>query len=126
VFQFGAQYCLNEKVKLRLGYVYADNITKSVGTSAGGVTPPGGAAAIRYVQAQFPAFNRHRISGGISIKNVLPNVDLDLFAGGMFRASQDFGDYTTDSLASYWVGSGLTWHFGSGCCNQSCDASCAP
>jgi long-chain fatty acid transport protein len=113
VYQFGAQYTVTDSVKVRLGYTYADNITKSnVGISAGGVTPVGGQAVIRYIQAQFPAFNRHRISGGFSIKNVLPNIDLDLFAGGMFKESQDYGDFTSVSLSSYWIGSGLTWRFG--------------
>jgi long-chain fatty acid transport protein len=123
VFQFGVQYSLNDRIKLRLGYVYAENATKgTVGDSAGGVTPPGEQAHIRYVQAQFPAFNRHRISGGVGIKDIIPNVDMDLFAGGMFRESQNFGDFTTDTLASYWIGTGMTWHFGGGCSSQPCDA----
>jgi len=123
VFQFGSQYTLNDRVKLRLGYVYAQNATRTqVGNSAGGVTPPGGQAAIRYVQAQFPAFNRHRLTGGFGIKDLLPNVDMDFFAGGMFRDTETFGDFTSDELATYWVGTGLTWHFGGGCSNQTCDA----
>jgi len=112
VIQLGGQYSLNDRIKLRLGYVYAENATRdNVGNSAGGVSPPGGQAAIRYVQAQFPAFNRHRISAGVGIKDIMPNVDIDLFAGGMFPESQDFGALTTDRLGSYWIGSGLTWHF---------------
>lgn len=122
VFQFGGQYALNDRVKLRLGYVYAQNaMLEEVGNSAGGVTPPGGQAAIRYVQAQFPAFNRHRLSGGFGVANLLPNIDLDGFAGGMFRDNETFGDFTSDELATYWIGLGLTWRFGNPCCEQSCD-----
>jgi len=123
VLQLGGQYSYTDRIKLRLGYVYAENATKEdVGISAGGVTPPGGQAAIRYVQAQFPGFNPHRITGGVGVKDIIPNVDIDLFAGGMFKASQDFGDYTTDTLSSYWIGSGLTWRFGGGCRQANCEA----
>ncbi len=116
VFQFGAQYTCNQYMKLRMGYAYTDNIMKAnPGGSAGGVSPVGGQAAIEYVQAQFAAINKHRISGGVGIEDLLPGVDFDLFAGGMFGTSNQFGPFTSASVASYWIGAGITWHFdGSG------------
>ena len=65
----------------------------------------------------FSAISQHRITGGVGISDVLPGVDFDLLAGGMFEDSQRFG-VTTASLASYWVGAGLTWHFGCGTCEE--------
>jgi long-chain fatty acid transport protein len=119
VFQFGSQYELNRKVRLRAGYVYAENITKpNPGSSAGGVDPPGGQDAIQYIQATFPAINEHRISGGIGCRDVLPGIDLDIMAGGMLKANQDYGSLTSNILESYWVGAGLTWRFGRGACER--------
>jgi len=112
VFQFGAQYKYNEYVRLRAGYVFAENaIEPNPGGSAGGQNPAGGQPAIEYVQAQFAAINEHRISGGVGIEDLLPNVDFDLFAGGMFGTSQEFGAFTSATVASYWIGAGVTWHF---------------
>lgn len=119
VFQLGTQYRLNDRIRLRAGYVYADNVTEAnPGPSVGGVTPPGLQNAIQYIQAQFPAINRHRISAGVGLKDLLPGLDADLFAGGMFNTTQDFGSLTTSKLQSYWIGMGLTWRFGRGhCCD---------
>ena len=85
------------------------------------MTPPGAQTAIRYVQAQFAAINEHRISGGVGIKDMLPNIDFDIFAGGMLEASQQFGPFTTASVESYWFGAGLTWHFGGPSPGETCD-----
>ena len=118
VFQFGAQYKVTECLRVRAGYVYAENATQAnPGNSSGGVTPPGAQAAIRYVQSLFPNYNKHRISFGVGMKNILPNVDVDLNAGGMFDETQQFGPLTSTSLASYWIGTGLTWHFGGSSCD---------
>jgi long-chain fatty acid transport protein len=116
VYQFGAQFKLNRKVRLRAGYAYADNIIQSPpGGSAGGVTPPPPIqAGLEYVQAQFAAINRHRITVGMGMRNMLPGVDMDLFAGFMPRESQDFGAFTSANVESYWIGTGLTWRFGRG------------
>ncbi len=128
VFQVGAQYAINDRVRVRLGYAYAENITESnPGISAGGVTPPGAQAAIQYIQAQFAAINKHRMTIGVGICDVLPNMDFNLHAGGMFNASEQFGALSSASVESYWLGAGMTWHFGgsecSGCDNcGSCDA----
>jgi long-chain fatty acid transport protein len=123
VLQLGAQYCINPRIRLRLGYAYAENpIDTTLGQSVGGVVPPGLApqveAGLQYVQSTVAVINQHRFTGGIGIRDVLPGLNMDLFAGGMPRASQDFGEYTWASLQSYWVGGGLTWHFGGGCCDS--------
>ena len=119
VFQTGAQYQLSRKIRLRMGYAYAENIMRGdVAGNIGGVIPPdvvqGG---LQYIQAQFPAINEHRITGGIGVKNFLPGVDLDLYAGGMFEADEQLGD-TGVSVESYWIGMGTTWRFGRGACER--------
>ena len=84
----------------------------AVGNSAGGVTPIG-AGAINYLQALLPNYNRHRMSFGVGIRDLLPGLDFDLFAGGMFENTDRFAG-TIASIESYWVGAGLTWRFGRG------------
>jgi long-chain fatty acid transport protein len=116
IFQLGAQYTADCGLRLRLGYAYAENITRDLaGLVVGGIVPPDALPGVQYIQAQFPAINEHRLTGGIGVKDALPGVDLDLFAGGMFNAQQAYGD-TSASVASYWVGLGLTWRFGRGSC----------
>ncbi len=111
--QFGTQYDAG-RCKLRAGYVWAENpIKKDPGISIGGITPPGEVDAIQYIQAQFAAIAKHRISAGIGIPNLLPGVDLDVFAGGMFKNSQQLGA-SAASIESYWLGGGFSWHFGAG------------
>jgi long-chain fatty acid transport protein len=120
VFQLGAQYKMNRRIRLRLGYAYATNpIDQTLGNSAGGILPPVQAqAALQYVQATVAVVNPHRISCGVGIRDVLPGVDLDFLAGGMFRAEQDFGPFTSASVQGYWVGAGFTWRFGRGACQR--------
>ena len=114
VFQAGAQYS-SGRARLRLGYVFAQNpLQSNVGVSAGGVTV--GVDALQYIQAQLAVVNEHRITAGVGIVDVLPGVDFDLFAGGMFYDSQRFGA-SAASLESYWIGAGLTWRFGRGSCH---------
>lgn len=116
--QLGAQYAVTDRVRLRLGYAWAENPMRDlVPDRAGGVLPPGGGAHVQYIQALFAAISQHRICGGVGVSDVLPGVDFDLFAGGMFEDSQTFG-VTTASLESYWVGAGLTWHFGCDTCEE--------
>ena len=118
VFQAGAQYRLGPKVRLRMGYVYAENpIQSPPGDSAGGVMPPPPiGAGMEYVQAQFAAINRHRFSAGFGVRDLLPGLDLDFFAGGMFPQSQNFGPFSWAKLEAYWIGTGFTWRFGRGHC----------
>jgi long-chain fatty acid transport protein len=117
--QLGAQYALTDRVRLRLGYAWNENpMRDSVGNSLGGV--PTVAAQVQYIEALFAAIPQDRITGGVSVRDVLPGVDLDLFAGGMFEESQTFG-ITTATVASYWVGTGITWRFGrGGCAEEEC------
>jgi hypothetical protein len=50
--------------------------------------------------------------------DVLPGLDFDAFAGGMFAASQTFGTLTSIRAESYWIGAGFTWRFGRGDCDR--------
>jgi long-chain fatty acid transport protein len=118
--QFGTQYTINDRMRLRLGYAWNQNLMRdSVGDRLGGLLPPGGVAQVQYTEALFAAIPQDRITGGISLTDVLPGVDLDLLAGGMFEKSQTFG-ITTASVESYWVGAGFTWRFGRGSCSEEC------
>lgn len=113
VMQLGTQYRMTDRVKLRLGYAYAQNpLNDSFGSSIGPIQVPGGLPAARYVQSQFAIVNEHRMAGGVGIRDLfMRGLDLDAFAGGMFPASQALGRSTSVSLASYWLGVGFTWHF---------------
>lgn len=122
VVQTGVQYTMN-RCKLRVGYAWAENpLSSSPGPNIGGVVQPGGLAAVRYTQGLMAITSQHRLSSGISIVDVLPGIDMDVMAGGMFRDRQQLGDFTQTSIESYWVGFGLTWRFGRG----HCDPSIAP
>lgn len=116
--QFGTQYAVNQRVRLRLGYAWNENpMRDTLGDRIGGIVPPGGADHVQYIEALFAAIPQHRLTGGVSVRDVLPGVDLDLFAGGMFEQSQTFG-VTTATVESYWVGTGITWRFGRGGCPE--------
>ncbi|MGI9455869.1 MAG: OmpP1/FadL family transporter [Aeoliella sp.] len=118
VLQAGAQYRLTRKIRVRMGYAYAENIMRDLpSSSVGGVLPPDALNGLQYVQAQFPAINEHRISGGVGVENFFPGVDFDLFAGGMFDTDDQFGQ-TAVSVESYWIGMGMTWRFGRGACER--------
>ena len=112
VVQVGSQYTMG-RYRLRAGYVWAeDPIDQTPGSNVGGVVQPGGLAAVRYTQGLLAVTGQHRISGGIGVAEVLPHLDMDLMAGGMFRDTEQLGSFTTTSITSYWVGVGLTWRFG--------------
>jgi long-chain fatty acid transport protein len=107
--QSGLQYTTRRGIRLRAGYTWAENATRDIVLeNIGGVINPTPAA--NYIQALLPNFNQHRISGGIGLHDLLPGVDADLFAGGMFEATEQFG-LTSTTLESYWVGFGVTWRF---------------
>ena len=111
VVQIGAQYTAG-RVKLRAGYAWAENpVSANVVNNIGGVVHPGGLPIARYTQGLLAITSQHRISGGVGITDVLPGMDFDLMAGGMFRDTEQLGPSTTTSIASYWVGMGFTWHF---------------
>ena len=109
-FAFGMQLTRG-RMKYRLGYSYNDN---PLSHNVQGLGPlPVGKAAIEYLQAtQLATINRHRITGGVGFQDFLfKGVDLDIFAGGLFRETDHFGPHTTSSVAAYYMGMGLTWHF---------------
>jgi long-chain fatty acid transport protein len=117
--QFGTQYALSDRVRLRAGYAWNENpMRNQLGDRVGGILPPGGAAHVQYMEALFAAIPQDRITGGVSVRDVLPGVDLDFFAGGMFPQSQTFG-ITTATVESWWVGTGVTWRYGRGSCAES-------
>jgi long-chain fatty acid transport protein len=114
VVQCGTQYTMG-RYKLRAGYVWAENpIDQTPGNNIGGVIQPGDFAAVRYTQALLAVTGEHRISGGIGVADVLPHVDADIMGGGMFEDAEQLGDFTQSSIASYWIGLGLTWRCGAG------------
>ena len=99
---------------------------ENVGGTAGGVTPPGAAEAISYMQGTLAVNNQHRLTGGFGISDIFPGVDLDVLAGGMFESGAELDQFTSTSVESYWVGAGLTWKFGRAracrsCCGSGCD-----
>lgn len=110
--QFGSQYSLG-RLRLRSGYVYAQNPIKAINvTTAGGITPPGGIPALEYVQAQFANICQNRISVGVGIVDIRPGMDIDVFAGGMFKESAQLGAFTNVNMESWFVGTGLSYRFG--------------
>jgi long-chain fatty acid transport protein len=112
VYQTGLQYTFGPKVKARLGYSYNTNPMRAATvTSIGGVPIPDGIPGLRYIQGQFAAICQHHLTGGIGIANVLPGIDMDFIAGGMFEDKEQFAS-TIASVESYWVGSYFTWRFG--------------
>jgi long-chain fatty acid transport protein len=112
VYQTGLQYTFGPKVKARLGYSYNTNPMRAAAvTSIGGVPIPDGIPGLRYIQGQFAAICQHHLTGGIGIANVLPGIDMDFIAGGMFEDKEQFAS-TIASVESYWVGSYFTWRFG--------------
>lgn len=116
VIQLGAQYSVGN-YRLRAGYAWAENpIDDTPGSNLGGVIQPGGFPAVRYTQGLLAITSQHRISAGIGIVDILPGLDMDLMAGGMFRDEEQLGNFTTTSIESYWIGLGLTWRFGRGSC----------
>jgi long-chain fatty acid transport protein len=114
VFQCGAQYAVTPRMRFRLGYAYNENpMRDAAGVTIGGVVLPDGVPALRYIQGQFAAISQHRMTGGVGVRDVLPGLDLDLFAGGMFENDDRFAS-TIATVESYWVGLGMTWRFGRG------------
>ncbi len=116
----GAQFTRGN-MKYRLGYSYNSNpINHSVGGSLDGI--PAAPELIQLYQASSAPFvNQHRITGGIGRQDLLlPGLDLDLFAGGLLPASDNFGPHNSASLALYYIGAGFTWRYDA--CRQHADA----
>jgi long-chain fatty acid transport protein len=125
-FQFGSQYAVTPKARLRMGYVYAQNPMKAAQLeSIGGINLPDGIPAVRYVQAQFAAITEHRITCGIGIQDIRPQIDVDLFAGYGFDNEDQFANTTVNLDGNYWLGFGTTWRFGARCTSK-CDTNREP
>lgn len=113
VVQVGTQYTAG-RYKYRAGYAWAENpIDSTPDVNVGGV-PLGDLPAVRYTQGLLAITSQHRMSFGIGVADVLPGIDLDMMAGGMFKDTEQLGPFTTTSIESYWIGFGLTWRFGRG------------
>ncbi|HVV74009.1 MAG TPA: hypothetical protein VHI52_21320, partial [Verrucomicrobiae bacterium] len=114
VASVAAQYTRN-LWKFRIGYAYNTNpIKKNVGPNLDGF--PILQQNVQIFQAgSAPFVYQNRLTLGIGRQGFLvPNLDLDMFLGGVFKGSQNFGPDTSASLALYYAGLGLTYRFGSG------------
>jgi long-chain fatty acid transport protein len=113
VVQLGTQYTMG-RYKYRAGYAWAENpLDDRPNVNVGGV-PLGSLPAVRYTEGLLAITSQHRMSFGIGVSDVLPGIDLDMMAGGMFKDTEQLGPFTTTSIESYWIGFGLTWRFGRG------------
>lgn len=111
--QIGSQFAATERVRLRLGYAWNENPMRSAQlTSIGGVTLPDGIPAVRYVQGQFAAITQHRVTTGVGIRDFVPGIDVNVFGGYAFEATDQFAATTVNLSGNYWVGFGTTWRFG--------------
>lgn len=111
-FAIGTQLTRGQ-MKYRLGYSYNSNpINHNVGSSLDGF--PVAQEQIQLFQAAaVPAINQHRLTAGVGRQGFLfPNLDLDLFAGGLFKAQDEFGMHAQASAAVYYIGMGMTWRYG--------------
>jgi len=112
VMQLGTQYRATDRVKLRAGYALASNpLDSNYGESQRPLPIPGGVAAAKYFQAQYAVVNPHRLTAGFGYADVIPGLDFDAYAGGMFPATAFLGDSTRVDIASWWIGMGFSWHF---------------
>jgi long-chain fatty acid transport protein len=114
-FALGSQLTCGS-MKYRLGYSYnTDPINHSVGNSLDGL--PVAQQQIQLFQAaSLPAVNQHRLTGGVGRQGfLLPNLDLDVFAGGLLRGEDDFGSHVQAAAAIYYIGLGMTWRYGDAC-----------
>jgi long-chain fatty acid transport protein len=117
-FAVGTQYT-HCRMKYRLGYSYNSNpINHNVGNSLDGF--PVTQEQIQLFQASAaPVVNQHRLTAGVGRQGfLLPSIDLDLFAGGLFDASDDFGSHSQASCAMYYIGMGLTWKYDTHVCQH--------
>lgn len=90
------------------------------GSNIGGIVQPGDRAAVRYTHDLLAITSQHRISLAVGVTDVLPGIDMDVMAGGMFKDTEQLGNFTTTSIESYWIGVGLTWRLGrAACCGTS-------
>jgi len=118
--QIGSQFAATDRVHLRCGYAWNENPMKDAQpVSIGGVTLPNGIPAVSYVQGQFAAITQHRITAGLGIRDALPGVDVDVFAGYAFQETDSLGATLVTVDNNYWVGFGTTWRFGGRATNDT-------
>jgi long-chain fatty acid transport protein len=113
-FALGAQLTRGQ-TKYRLGYAYNTNpLNHNVGSELDGF--PIAQDEVRLFQAASMAtINQHRITVGVGRQGfIVPSLDVDVFAGGLINAGDQFGDNHVD-VAAYYLGLGLTWRYG--CCD---------
>ena len=108
VYALGGQYTQGN-LKYRAGYAYANNpIDKHAGQSAG----PAAHALTQYLQAtELAAISKHRLTAGIGYSDLIPGVDLDLYAGGLLPETEKFGTHSRATAFAWYAGVGLTWRF---------------
>jgi long-chain fatty acid transport protein len=107
----------NGRYKYRLGYSYNENpLDHSVGGNLDRF--PVGQSAVQLFQAASAGMiNQHRITTGLGIDGFLfPNVDFDMFVGGLLHASDTFGS-NQEELAIWYAGLGWTWRYDA-CCSH--------
>lgn len=118
VIQTGAQYSTG-CYRWRLGYAWAENpIDQTPDLVLGGFELPGSLPFVRFSQSTAANTSSHRLTGGVGVRDVLPGIDFDFMAGGMFLDHERLGPSTFSSIQSYWLGCGLTWRFGRGACRR--------
>ena len=93
-FAVGAQLT-RDNMKYRLGYSCNSNPTTTTWAAASTAFPASRQTNIQLYQASMlPFVNQNRITGGIGRQDfLLPGLDLDLFAGGLLPASDNFGPH---------------------------------
>jgi len=118
VVQLGGQYSLG-RYRLRAGYAWAQNpLDPTPDEVIGGFELPGTLPFVQFNQGLVAFTSQHRIAGGVGVRDLLPGVDLDVMAGGMFLDSARISASTSTSVSSYWIGAGLTWRFRRGSCER--------
>jgi long-chain fatty acid transport protein len=124
VYQFGAQYALTQRTRLRIGYAYNQDPMRGARlTNVDGINLPDGVPGFRYIQGQFAAITQNRLTIGMGIRDVMmPGVDFDVFAGYAFAATDTFATTTVSLKDNYWVGAGVTWRFGAA--RPECTPNC--
>lgn len=101
-------------MRYRLGYSYNTNpMNRNVGDRLSGL--PVLQDQIQFLQAAETAvICQHRLTAGIGRQDFLfRGMDLDVYAGGLFTATDRFGDNTQVTVSAYYLGLGLTWRYGS-------------
>ncbi|MEM0927109.1 MAG: hypothetical protein AAGJ83_13790 [Planctomycetota bacterium] len=117
-FHFGAQYIFSPRIRLRIGYGFNEDPTRdSVPGTIGGIVPVGGIPSVEYVQGQFAVITQHRLTGGIGIRDFIPNMDFDATLGGSFENTKSFGA-TDVELDAYFITFGFTFHCPNGSCRR--------